>query len=153
MEGREIFDVEDVAHAVLVAREVDIVSVVVVACKQPMVFNIGDRVWLHLRKDRFPQERKSKLRPRADGPFKVLARYNDNAYKIDLPHDKYNVSDIFNVKDLSPFHGDEQFDPRTDLPQGRGDDAEHPKVIPMDLPSSHQVHKQAHHDPQRRRNL
>ena len=49
------------------------------------------------------------------------------------------MSDIFNVKDLSPYHGDEEFDPRTDLPQGRGDDAEHPKVIPMDLPSPHQV--------------
>ena len=33
MERREIFDVEDVAHIVLVAREVDLVSVVVVACK------------------------------------------------------------------------------------------------------------------------
>ena len=33
MEGREIFDVEDVAHVVLVAWEVDLVSVVVVACK------------------------------------------------------------------------------------------------------------------------
>ena len=53
--------------------------------KQPMIFNIGDLVWLHLRKDRFPNERKSKLLPRADGPFKVLARYNDNAYKIELP--------------------------------------------------------------------
>ena len=31
--------------------------------KQPMLFNIGDLVWLHLRKDRFPPERKSKLRP------------------------------------------------------------------------------------------
>ena len=31
--GREIFDIEDVAHIVLVAREVDLVSVVVVACK------------------------------------------------------------------------------------------------------------------------
>ena len=55
------------------------------------------------------------------------------------PTRQYNVSDIFNVKDLSPYHGDEEFDPRKDLPQGRGDDAEHPKVIPMDLPSSHQV--------------
>ena len=90
-----------------------------------MAFDIGDLVWLHLRKDCFPNECKSKLLPRADGPFKVLARYNDNAYKIALPCDKYNVSDIFNVKDLSPFHGDEEFDPRTDLPQGRGDDAEH----------------------------
>ena len=104
--------------------------------KHPMIFNIGDLVWLHLRKDRFPQERKSKLRPRADGPFKVLARYNNNAYKIDIPRDKYSVSDIFNIKDLSPYHGDEDFDLRTDLPQGRGDDAEHPKVIPMDLPTS-----------------
>lgn len=53
--------------------------------KQPKVFNIGDLVWLHLHKDRFPQERESKLRPREDGPFKVLACYNANAYKIDLP--------------------------------------------------------------------
>ena len=66
----------------------------------------------------------------------MLARYNNNAYKIDLPRDKYNVSDIFNVSDLSPYHGDEDFDPRSDLSQGRGDDAEHPKVIPMDLPTS-----------------
>ena len=104
--------------------------------KQPMVFDIGDLVWLHLRKEHFPQERKSKLQPRADGPFKVLARYNANAYKIDLPRDKYDVSDIFNIKDLSPFHGDEELDPRTDLSQGRGDDAEHPNIIPMDLPTS-----------------
>ena len=96
-------------------------------------------MWLHLRKDRFPNERKSKLLPRADGPFKVLARYNNNAYKIDLPRDKYNVSDIFNVSDLSPYHGDEYFDPRSDLSQGGGDDAEHPLVIPMDLPSPHQA--------------
>ena len=107
--------------------------------RQHKVFNIGDLVWLHLRKERLPQERKSKLRPRGDGPFKVLAHYNNNAYKIDLPRDKYNVSDIFNIKDLSPFHGDEEFDPRTDLPQGRGDDAEHPTTIPMDATSTIQA--------------
>ena len=105
--------------------------------KQPMIFNIGDLVWLHLRKDQFPNERKSKLLPRADGPFKVLARYNNNAYKIDLPRDKYNMSDIFNVKDLSPFHGDEDLDPRSDPFEGRGDDAEHPSIIPMDSTSTH----------------
>ena len=67
----------------------------------------------------------------------MLARYNNNAYKIDLPRDKYNMSYIFNVKDLSSFHGDEEFDPRSDLSQGGGgDDTEHPKVIPMDLPTS-----------------
>ena len=88
--------------------------------KQPVIFNIGDLVWLHLRKERFRNECKSKLLPRDDGPFQVLARYNNNAYKIDIPRDKYNVSDIFNVKDLSPYHGDETFDPRSDLSQGWG---------------------------------
>ena len=83
-----------------------------------MVFQLGDLVWLHIRKDRFPKEHKSKLLPRADGPFKVLARYNDNTYKIDLPRDKYNVSDIFNIKDLTPYHGDASFDLRSDLSQG-----------------------------------
>ena len=33
MERREVFDVEDVAHVVLVVWKVDLVSVVVVACK------------------------------------------------------------------------------------------------------------------------
>ena len=69
----------------------------------------------------------------------MLERYNNNAYKIDIPRDKYSVSDIFNVTNLSPYHGDEDFDPRSDLSQGRGDDAEHPTVIPMDPPSSHEV--------------
>jgi hypothetical protein len=45
----------------------------------------GDLVWLHLRKDRFPDLRKSKLMPRADGPFKIIEKINDNAYKLELP--------------------------------------------------------------------
>jgi hypothetical protein len=42
-------------------------------------FEPGDLVWLHLRKERFPDLRKSKLMPRADGPFKVLEKINENA--------------------------------------------------------------------------
>ncbi|OMO98103.1 reverse transcriptase [Corchorus capsularis] len=34
----------------------------------------GDWVCLHLRKERFPEKRKSKLLPRGDGPFQVLER-------------------------------------------------------------------------------
>ena len=75
--------------------------------KKQMVFQEGDLVWLHLRKDRFPQEINSKLKPRGDGPFKVLKRINDNAYVIDIPADKYLVSNTFNVCDLSPYHGDD----------------------------------------------
>jgi hypothetical protein len=47
-----------------------------------MIFEPGDFVWVHLWKDRFPEKRKSKLLPPGVGPFKVLARINDNAYKI-----------------------------------------------------------------------
>ena len=75
--------------------------------KSPMVFKEGDLVWLHLRKDRFPQERNSKLKPRGDGPFKVLKKINNNAYIIDIPTNKYQVSNTFNVVDLTPYHGDE----------------------------------------------
>ncbi|XP_031403186.1 uncharacterized protein LOC116212684, partial [Punica granatum] len=39
-------------------------------------------IWLHMRKERFPTQRRSKLLPRGDGPFQVLERINDNAYKL-----------------------------------------------------------------------
>ena len=55
--------------------------------RKKLKFEPGDLVWLHLRKDRFPELRKSKLLPRADGPFKVLEKINDNAYKLELPAD------------------------------------------------------------------
>ena len=56
-----------------------------------------------MRKERFPNLRKSKLQPRGDGPFQVLAKINDNAYKIDLPGEYGNVSGTFNVSNLSLF--------------------------------------------------
>jgi hypothetical protein len=55
--------------------------------RKQLDFEPGDLVWLHLRKERFPNLRKSKLMPRADGPFKVLEKINENAYKLDLPAD------------------------------------------------------------------
>ncbi|GKE66611.1 hypothetical protein Tco_1520772 [Tanacetum coccineum] len=51
-----------------------------------------------------------KLKPRGDGPFRVLKNINDNAYKIELPG-HYNVSATFNVADLSPYKGDSDDEP------------------------------------------
>ncbi|KAJ0865931.1 putative nucleotidyltransferase, Ribonuclease H [Helianthus annuus] len=80
--------------------------------RRKVVFNEGDLVWVYLHRDRFPQGRFGKLHPRADGPFCVLKRINDNAYKIDLPG-HYKVSATFNVADLSPYVPDEENDSRT----------------------------------------
>ncbi|XP_035836015.1 uncharacterized protein LOC118485763 [Helianthus annuus] len=82
--------------------------------RKQVVFQAGDLVWVHLSKERFPGGKASKLNPRADGPFRVLERINDNAYKIELPG-HYNVSATFNVADLSPFVAelDDPFDSRT----------------------------------------
>ncbi|KAG7543275.1 Reverse transcriptase domain [Arabidopsis thaliana x Arabidopsis arenosa] len=68
-------------------------------------FEPGDLVWIYLRKERFPEERKSKLLPRVDGPFTILEKINDNAYKIDL-QGKYSVSSSFNIADIIPFIAD-----------------------------------------------
>ena len=73
--------------------------------KREMIFEEGDWVWLHLRKDRFPKKRKSQLSPRGDGPFKVLKRVNDYAYRLELP-EEYDVQCTFNIADLIPFAGD-----------------------------------------------
>ena len=37
-----------------------------------VVFQEGDLVWIHLRKERFPNRKYAKLQPRADGPFKIV---------------------------------------------------------------------------------
>ncbi|KAF3679682.1 hypothetical protein FXO37_03724 [Capsicum annuum] len=68
--------------------------------RRKLILESGDWVWVHLRKDRFPSQRNAKLMPRGDGPFQVLEKINDNAYKIDLPP-KYQVHNTFNVCDLS----------------------------------------------------
>jgi hypothetical protein len=66
----------------------------------------GDLVWLHLRKERFSELRKSKLMSRAAGPFKFFAKINDNAYKLELPPE-FGVSPNFNILDLRPYLGEE----------------------------------------------
>ncbi|KAH9680152.1 Endonuclease [Citrus sinensis] len=94
--------------------------------RKQVVFQPGDWVWVHMRKERFPAQRRSKLLPRGDGPFQVVARINDNAYKLDLPGE-YNVSATFNVSDLSPFDVGE--DSRTNPFEERGNDENHQGTI------------------------
>jgi hypothetical protein len=92
--------------------------------KKQLDFEPGDLVWLHLRIERFPDLRKSKLMPRADGPFKVLEKINENAYKLDLPAD-FGVSPTFNIADLKPYLGEEdELESRTTQMQEGEDDVD-----------------------------
>jgi hypothetical protein len=70
--------------------------------RRQVIFELGDWVWVHMGKERFPARRQSKLHPRGDDPFQVIERINDNAYKLDLPGE-YDISATFDVSDLSLF--------------------------------------------------
>uniref|UniRef100_A0A2N9HC89 RNA-directed DNA polymerase n=1 Tax=Fagus sylvatica TaxID=28930 RepID=A0A2N9HC89_FAGSY len=76
--------------------------------KAEMVKKLHESVQQHIEKkkeqyaNKANQGTRSKLHPRGDGPFQILEKINDNAYKVDLPGE-YKVSATFNVSDLSPF--------------------------------------------------
>ncbi|GKA97233.1 RNA-directed DNA polymerase, partial [Tanacetum coccineum] len=93
--------------------------------RKQVLYREGDLVWIHLRKERFSAGRFGKLKPRGDGPFRVLKKINDNAYKIELPG-HYNVYVTFSVADLSRYKGDSDDEPdsRSSLFQEGEDDAD-----------------------------
>jgi hypothetical protein len=93
----------------------------------------GDLVCLHLRKVRFPELRKSKLMSRAAGPFKILAKINDNAYKLELPPE-FGVSPSFNISDLRPYFREDQMPSRTTSMQ-KGEDDEDINTSATIIPS------------------
>jgi translation initiation factor IF-1 len=102
--------------------------------RKEMKLEPGDLVWVHLRKDRFPNLRKSKLMPRVAGPYKVLAKINDNAYTLELPPD-FGVSPTFNISDLKPYMGDEdEIESRTTTIQEKEDDEDITSIHTMNGP-------------------
>jgi hypothetical protein len=68
--------------------------------------------------------------PRADGPFRIIGKVNDNTYKVDLPGD-YNVSATFNVKYLTSYlDDDDDSDLRTNHFQPGANDVHHGNYNP-----------------------
>nr|GEU83852.1 RNA-directed DNA polymerase [Tanacetum cinerariifolium] len=104
--------------------------------RKQVLYQEGDLVWIHLRKEHFLAGRFGKLKSRGDGPFRVFKKINDNTYKIDLPG-HCNVSTTFNVVDLSPNKGDSDDEPdlRSSLFQKEEDDAD--AVISLEQHFSH----------------
>nr|GEX58107.1 hypothetical protein [Tanacetum cinerariifolium] len=52
-------------------------------------------------------EKRGKLNPRYVGPFKVLERVGDVAYKLDIPEELSRVHNTFHVSNLKKCHADE----------------------------------------------
>ena len=99
---------------------------------------------MYLRKERFPNLRKSKLNPRGDDPVQIIKKINNNTYQLDLLA-KYGVHPTFNISDLFPFVGtcdgeDDHQDLRANPVQGGGDDLtpKSPSSSASTSPSPHQ---------------
>nr|GFA29281.1 putative reverse transcriptase domain-containing protein [Tanacetum cinerariifolium] len=76
---------------------------------KPMEFQVRDKVILKVspRKGVVRFGKRGKLNPRYVGPFKILERVRDVAYKLDLPEELSRVHNTFHVSNLKKCHADE----------------------------------------------
>nr|GFA20294.1 putative reverse transcriptase domain-containing protein [Tanacetum cinerariifolium] len=77
--------------------------------RKPMEFQVRDKVMLNVSpwKGVVHFGKRRKLNPRYVGPFKVLERVGDVAYKFDLPEELSRVHNTFHVSNLRKCHADE----------------------------------------------
>jgi hypothetical protein len=100
--------------------------------RKEVKLDLGDLVWLYLRKERFLDMCKSKLMPRSVGPYKIIEKINENTYKLELSPE-FGVSPTFNIADLKPYLGEEdELESRT-TPIQEGEDDE--DITPSDAPA------------------
>nr|GEY65279.1 putative reverse transcriptase domain-containing protein [Tanacetum cinerariifolium] len=76
---------------------------------KPMEFQVEDKVMLKISpwKGVVRFGKWMKLNPRYVGPFKVLERFRDVAYKLDLPEELSRVHNTFHVSNLKKCYADE----------------------------------------------
>ena len=68
------------------------------------IFEVDDKVMVHLKKGRFPIRTYSKMKMEKFRPCKILKKFDSgNAYEIELPDDM-DISSTFNVADLYKYH-------------------------------------------------
>ena len=67
--------------------------------------------------------------PRVIGPFKIIEKINNNAYKLELTPE-FGVSPTFNIVDLKPIFGEDELESRTTPLQEREDEED---ITPMHM--------------------
>ncbi|GJZ07149.1 putative reverse transcriptase domain-containing protein [Tanacetum coccineum] len=77
--------------------------------RKPMEFQVGDKVMLKVSpwKGVICFGKRGKLNPRYVGPFKVLEKVGEVAYKLELPEELSRVHNTFHVSNLKKCHADE----------------------------------------------
>jgi hypothetical protein len=75
--------------------------------KRQIQFEVGDMVLAHLRKERFPRGTYNKLKMKKIGPCRILRKFGENAYELELPED-IGISLIFNISDLYPYRTEDE---------------------------------------------
>ena len=68
----------------------------------PHSFQIGDQVWLHLKKERFYGPYK-KMTPLRYVPYNILKQIGENSFHLDIPA-FLGLHLVFNVDLLQPYH-------------------------------------------------
>jgi hypothetical protein len=71
---------------------------------------------------------------RVAGPFKILAKINDNAYKLKLPP-QFGVSPTFNISNLRPYFRKEDEMPSRMMSMQEGEDDEDINTSATIIPS------------------
>jgi hypothetical protein len=67
---------------------------------------VGDLFLAHLRKEIFPRGMYNKLKMKKIGQCKILWKFEENYYEIELP-DGVGISLVFNVAYIYPYIEDE----------------------------------------------
>ena len=73
--------------------------------QRQLQFEVGDLVLAHLRKERFPRGTYNKLKMKKIGRCKILIKFDENAYQIEMLED-VGISPIFNVSNMYPYRMD-----------------------------------------------